>query len=140
MDKDKFSNDIESKEKYLEEIGFNINNYLFSSYKINKDILNEEYNNYFKDNKINKEELEKIIYDIYENKNIKDLYNEDLNRINEEDYEILIDISSPLFNIISKTKNFEKIFTIYINQKDIDKNNLKDDYIKFFDNLNKLNI
>ena len=57
-----------------------------------------------------------------------------------KDNEKLINIESPLFEILSKTRNFGKIFTIYISQKIIDKHKLKDEYKKFFDKLNKLNI
>ena len=82
--------------------------------------------------------IEKIIYDIFENKKIKDIDEEDVDKIEEK--EKLISIESPLFNILSKTKNFSKIFTIHISQEIIDEYKLKEDYIKFFDNLNKLDI
>ena len=79
-----------------------------------------------KEKKINKEKLESIVYEIVENK--------------EGNYEKLINIDSPLFNIISKTKNFEKIFTINIDQIIIDEYKLKDDYKNFFFDLNKKNV
>ena len=47
-------------------------------------------------------------------------------------------MESPLFEIISKTKNFENKYTIYIDQKIIDE--YKYVYKKVFDNLNKSNI
>ena len=59
---------------------------------------------------------------------------------NEEDSEKLIDMESPLFEIISKTQNFENNYAIYISQENIDENNIKDDYKIKFDNLNKSNI
>ena len=49
-------------------------------------------------------------------------------------------MDSPLFNIISKSKEFENNYTIFISQKFIDRYKLKDDYEIYFDNLNKLNI
>ena len=124
------------KEKYLNKIGFDLDKFFYASfdtYRVGgrkdfiidqnkKDFLTKEYDNYFKEKKINKEKLGKIIYEIFENK--------------KGNYEKLINIDSPLFNIISKTKNFEKIFTINIDQIIIDEYKLKDDYITFFSNLN----
>ena len=78
--------------------------------------------------------MENIIYDILNNKKI----NEENNI--KKDSEILIDIESPLFKVISKTKIFENNYTIYISQKIIDKYKLKDYYKNYFENLNKLNI
>ena len=51
-----------------------------------------------------------------------------------------IDIDSPLFEIISKTKNFENNYTIYISQKYFDEFKLKEQYIQFFNKLNKLDV
>ena len=48
----------------------------------------------------------------------------DENEKNEENY---INIDSPFFKILSKTKIFNEIFTIYISQKNIDKYKLEDD-------------
>ena len=53
---------------------------------------------------------------------------------------IYINIDSPLFEILSKTKYFDKIYTIYISTKIIDEYKLKDDYIIRFKNLNNSNI
>jgi hypothetical protein len=127
------------KEKYLQKLEFDLYKYLYiEPYKFEKDYLTNEYNEFFKSKKLNKEIIEKIIYDIFENKKIKDIDEEDVDKIKEN--EKLINIDSPLFNILSKTKNFSKIFTIHISQEIIDKYNLKEDYIKFFDNLNQLDI
>ena len=130
------------KEKYLELIEFDINNYLHRKQKkYSKDYLNNEYNNFLLEKKLNKEEFEKIIFDVLENKKTKDI-NEDMNEnIMKEDSEILLDIESPLLEIISKGTNFENnYYTIYISQKNIDEYNLKNDYITFFNKLNKSNI
>ena len=123
---------IDYKEKYINKIGFDIKNYLHiqqENYK--KDNLMKKYDNFLLEKKFNKKEFDKIIYDVFQNKIDKDL---------KEDSEILIDIESPLFEIISKIKIFETNYTIYISQKNIDEYNLKDDYKISFDKLNKLNI
>ena len=125
------------KEVYFKKIGFNIDKYLYTkNVFFYKEYLTDEYNKFFEENKINKEKIENYIYEIYEYANFGE---EDINKINEN-YEKKIDIYSPLFKIISKTKNFEKIFTIIINQKNIDEFELLNDYRNFFDYLNKLNI
>jgi len=128
------------KENYLKKIDFD--KYLYiKPYLFKKDILTKNYSNFLKEKKDNKERIENIIYDIFDNKQIKDIDEED---INEEDIdkikvnEHLINIESPLFKILSKTKNFSKIFTIHISQNIIDEYKLKKDYIKFFNNLNNL--
>ena len=59
-----------------------------------------------------------------------------INKLNES----YINIDSPLFEIISKLSHFEKNYIIYISQKNIDKYNLINEYIKLFDKLNKSNI
>ena len=125
------------KEKYLNKIGFNLEDYIHieqNEYK--KNILKKKYDNFIIDNKLNKEKIQDIIFEILENKKIKDIDEDDVNIINEK----LINFDSPLFEIISKTKLFEKNFTIYISQKNIDDYKLKNDYIIFFDKLNKSNI
>ena len=126
------------KEIYLQKIDFDLDKYLYHFYLFYNDHLSIEYNNFLKEKKLNKEIIESIIYDIFENKEIKDIDEEDVDKINNN--EKLINIESPLFNILSKTKNFSKIFTIYIKQTIIDEYKLKENYIKFFENLNKLDI
>ena len=111
---------IEAKEKYLKNIGFNINEYLYiEEKKYEKNILNKRYNKFILENKINKKLFEDLIY---ENKQIKE--------INKEN-ETYINIDSPLFEIISKLSHFEKNYTIYISQKNIDEYDLINEYIKF---------
>ena len=127
------------KENYLKKLNFDIDKYLHIEPNLfKKDILTKKYNQFLKEKKIYKEELENIIYDIFEDKEMKDIEEEDIDKI--KDNEKLINIESPLFKMLSKTKNFEKIFTIYISQNNIDQYKLKDEYIKFFDKLNNLNI
>ena len=102
-------NFVEINEKYLTKIGFDIDEYLYIEPELfKKDYLINEYNKFLNKKNINKEKIESIIYNIFQNKKIKDIDEEDIDKI--ENYEKLINIDSPLFNIISKTKNFEKIF------------------------------
>ena len=129
------------KENYLNKIKFDLDKYLYIKSSLSeKDILTIKYNEFLIENKLNKERIENIIYEIFENKEIKDIEEEDvdLHRIN--DIGRLINIKSPLFKILSKTKNFGKIFTIYISQEIIDEYKLKYEYLKLFDKLNNLNI
>ena len=127
------------KGEYLKKIQFNLDKYLYIEPKLFKeDFLIKEYNKFLIAKNINKERIEKIIYEIFENKEIKELEEEDSDKI--KDNEKYINIESPLFKILSKSTNFGKIFTIYISQKIIDKYKLKEEYKKFFDNLNSMNI
>ena len=127
------------KESYLKKINFDLDKYLYTKPNLfKKDSLEKEYNNFLLENKLNKERFENIISDIYENKEIKDIEEEDVDKI--KDHEKLINIESPLFKILSKTKNFKKSFIIYISQRIIDEYKLKDEYIKIFEELNNLNI
>ena len=81
--------------------------------------------------KLNKKEFENILSDVIRNKELKEINK-------KKPSEILIDIDSPLFEIISKTNAFDNNYTIYISQYIIDK--LQDGCKKQFDNLNKMNI
>ena len=94
--------------------------------------MNEQYNKYLLEKKLNKEEFNKIIFDVIENTKQKE-------NIYDKDYGILINIDSPLFEVISKTENFDKNYTIYFSQKNIHEYTLKEDYIAIHDKLNKLN-
>ena len=58
----------------------------------------------------------------------------------KENDEIYIDIYSPFFDLLSKELYFWKKFIIPIISEFIDKNKLKNDYISFFNKINKLNI
>ena len=123
---------IDYKEKYIEKIGgFDIYKYYIK--KNDRDYLKEEYNKFLFENKLNKEEFERDLYEVLEKKETK---NEDIIKQSEK----LINIDSPLFEIISKIKYFENNYTIYISQYNIDKYQLKKYYKKIFDKLNKLNI
>ena len=123
---------IDAKEKYLNNIGFDINEYLYiDEEKYEKNILNKKYDKFLLKTKINKKLLENLVYEIFENKQIKG--------INKEN-ETYINIDSPLFEIISKLSHFERNYTICVPQKIIDEYNLINEYNKIFDKLNKSNI
>ena len=125
---------------YLKKIGFDINEYLNCSNKYlledlrderDKDILKLKYNNFLSKNALSKDEFEKIINDIINEEEIKFI---------KEEYETKINIDSPLYDLISKTKNFENNYTIYINQLYIDILKIKEDIIKLINKSNKENI
>ena len=95
------------KENYLKNIKLDLDKYLYiESNSFKPDFLEIEYNQFLIEKELKKEKIESIIYDIFENKEIKDLDEEDIDKI--KDNEKYINIESPLFNILSKTKNFGK--------------------------------
>ena len=115
------------KQKYLESNGFFINDYLFQSKHYAKDELTKKYKKFFYKSELVQKKIEQLIYEIKNDEN---------ERIIKEDYETKINIDSPLLEIISKTKNYEKNYTIYLSQIDIDENNLKKYYISLFSKTN----
>ena len=128
---------IDYKVKFFDKIGFDISKYLFiEEEKYKKNYLNEKYENYLSEKKFNKEDFNNLIYDILENKKTNEI-NDD--NITKEGFKLLINLDSPLFEVISKTKNFDKNYTIYMSQKNIDEFNLKEEYITIHDKLNKSN-
>ena len=100
---------IDYKEKYIDSIGFDINKYLHR--KDESDNLIDKYNNFLLKNNFNKKEFENIFSEVI------------IKRINENKGNLkkLIDMESPFFDIISKTKIFENNYIIYISQNIIDK-------------------
>ena len=126
---------IDYKEKYVSKLGFD--KYLYiEEEKYKKNYLNEEYNKFLLENKFNKEELNNIIYEVLENKKENDIKGEN---IIEEGFKTFINIDSPLFKVISKTKNFDTNYTIFISQKILYEYNLKDYFKNYFEYLKKLN-
>ena len=105
--------------KYLEDLDFDLDKY---SYKLGerykKDSLKKEFDNFISTNHLHKKTIKNIIYEVLNNQK----------ETNEEKY---ISLDSPLFEIISKTKVFDKNYTIYISQQHIDEYNLKNDYISY---------
>ena len=129
---------IDYKTKYLERIGFIIGRYLqIDEVHYKKDRLAENYKKFLARKKLNKEEFEKIIFEVLENKRVTDLNTK--SKIKDKSGN-LICIDSPLFDLVSKTSDYENDYSIYISQNHIDKYSLKADYTKFFDNLNKSNV
>ena len=116
-------------EKYLNNLTFYLDRYLYEDedekeYK--PALLIKEYDNFISKNKLNKNNLEKMIIEIINNKN--------------ESGEKIINIDSPLFDIFSKAQNFDKNCTICIIQRNIDKYKLKYKYSGIFNKLNDSNI
>ena len=132
-------NYIEFKVKYLEKMGFDLAQYLYiEPISFRKNFLTNKFDNFLIRKNLNKEKVENIIYNFIENQKIKDIDEEELDKI--INYEQKINIDSPLFKIIAKSKNFDKNFTIHMSQEIIDKYYLKDYYIKEFNDLNNLNV
>ena len=112
-------------EKYLEALCFDINKYLCVDDNCKeKNELKKKYDSFISKNKIDKEKFGNILYEVINNQ--------------KEDYKN-IDIDSPLFEIISRSINFYKYYTINIYQKNIYIFNLKEEYKIIFDKLNKSN-
>ena len=87
-----------------------------------KNFLSQNYQNFLSKNNLNKEKFENILYELLNEQKI-------VNEVNKS--EILLDIDSPLFELILKTK-ICKIFTIYISYQDISKlNTLEKSYLYF---------
>ena len=104
------------KENQLKKIGFNLDKYLYiQPFSYEQDYLANAYNKFFKENYLDKNDIEKKIFDVYEYKEIKDIDGKYLDEMKN------INIESPLFKLLSKTKNFGKIFKIYISQEFLDK-------------------
>ena len=109
------------KEKYFDKIDFNISKYLEEE-KNKNNYLNEEYDNYSLEKKFNEEKFNNILNNISKNKKSNKI-NDD---IIKEGFKTLINLDSPLFELISKTNNFDKDYTICICQKKIDEYKLKE--------------
>ena len=111
--------------KYLDELDFDLSQYLFKpERKYEKYILRREYDNFISKNRLNKKKFEKIICRVIKilSHSLKERY---------------INIDSPFTEILSKISTYYyQNYTIYRSQKNIDEYNLKDDYIEI---LNKLN-
>ena len=152
-------------ERFINKIGFNLNDYLYLEYEEleknfsfyyqyekekdknkeeNKEkgeqyLLNKKYNDFLSDNNLNKEKFTQMIYEIINNKKIKDINDE---YFSEKYNETFISIYSPFFGILSKTKFFENKCTIYIDRKNLYYffDSSTDYYIQFFDKCNKSNV
>ena len=130
---------INYQESYLNQFNMVLFDYLFFNEKefyskdFNKNSLKEKLDNDISKNKLNMNKIECIIIDYFK-------ISQEIVKIELESFnEIPIDIYSPFFNCISKTKFFETRFTINIFVNLIEKFNLKKDYIEAFNELNKSN-
>ena len=87
------------KKNYFKKIKFVLDKFLYIKPSLfKKDSLEKEYNKYIIENKLKKEKIESTISDIYENKEIKDIEKEDVDKIKDD--KKLINIESPLFKIL----------------------------------------
>ena len=112
----------------MDHVGFDYNKYLYKK---------EEY---YKKN-ILEIEFDVFLDNFFFNKKIFLNYlHEFLNNQIKRDIDNYINIDSPLFEIISKTKDFYMNYSIFISQKNIDDYDLKNDYKIKFKKLNKSNI
>ena len=130
---------IDYKEGFLKKIKFNLDTYLYKNIENDKETLNKSLQRFLKKKKLNKKEIEKIVYDIYSNKKVKDIEEEDINMIDENYYK-LINVFSPFFDILSRTDIFEKKYCIPIIEQSIEKYQLNNDYKNIFEQLNESNI
>lgn len=134
------------EERYIEKLGINLNEYLFSENnkfvrKFNKDILNSNLQNDLSKNKLEKSAIEKIMVDIY-NQRYEDKYKNNSDGGDKSGNKLIeteepIEIYSPFFDTLSKMDFFEYLFTINISTYIIDKFDLKEDYISTFEKLNQ---
>ena len=138
---------IEFIERYIIQSKINFDDYLCCYSLFNSDPKN------FDKNIISKKLKEELIkyglnintiyeYLLHENQKFLKTINEKEkeNKLIKYDYFIKqISIFSPFFEFISKSKYFD-LYTIPISVKTVERFNLKDDYIKAFENLNKLNL
>ena len=125
---------INYKELYLNKIGFDLDKYLYTQ-SCSKNILNINYKNFLLKINFNKDEFENVLYEILKRKETGDINEPNRKKNNNK---LIVDIYSPLLEIISKLKIFEK-YTIYISQNTLDVN-LVENYTKLFNKLNKSNI
>ena len=117
--------------KFLDSLGFNLNKYIYKEeddLALTIDSLTRDYDLFITKNNLNKEKVESVLYEILNGQNAK----------NKRKY--YINIESPLFEMISKTNDFEKKYIIYISQKIIDGNTSNNVCLSKFDKLNKENI
>ena len=126
----KYQNNLKIKvsfqKKYLKKIGFNISNYLYTEI-YDKEYLNKKYNEFLLEKDINKKKFEDILLELLQNENIDNI-DENIKKYNSQ---IVINIDSPLLNIISKIKDFYINYIIKIYEDYID-----DNYKLYYNRLN----
>ena len=129
----------EYQERFINQFNMELSTYLNfgnnSNESFDKNLLKKRLENDITINKLDAKKIESCIINYFNN-----LVNEIKKNNSISDEELIIDIYSPFFEAISKTELFELKFTIPINADLIAKNNLKEDYISFFENLNASNV
>ena len=128
---------VDYEKQYISKFNMRLEDFIFNQMSISdfdKDYLKNFFEEKMKENNLDPNKFKKIIYDYLvkfgkENEN-KDYY--------EPNY--LINLFSPLLDIISKTNIFERIFTIEIQWDIVEKFKLKNDYREIFEKLNKWNV
>ena len=135
---------LDYQENYFSNNGLKFADYIYnpniiSKGKFYKNFYEKKIEKDLKKIKVNRKDFDKIVYSYFigMEEKLKLKYSNELESIDNQ--EVLIDIYSPFFEIISKSKIFS-IFTIPISIKMIKKYNLKKDYYSVFDKLNNLNI
>ena len=84
---------IEFKEKYLEKVGFVLDKFIYiENYNYQKDYLQTIYDNFLKQDNLDKEKIENIIYDIIENTKINDIDEEDINKIKNYEKKYILNL------------------------------------------------
>jgi hypothetical protein len=115
---------------------FSSNNY--SSFRdYDKNFLSNKLKDDISNKKIDINKIKATLVDIFKN-----YYDANLKKLNYDYFyniEKKLDIYSPLFEEISKTDLFEKMYTIPVPIEIIDKLNLKNDYIAAFNKKNESN-
>ena len=128
------------REKYFEQKGINLVNIYdyFSLFKENKYDFMEKggYPAFYSKNYLPKK------YEIYKNKFSNNIISDYISYCIEQKNLIdnaYLDIYSPFFEALSTNNYFSDKFTIIVSIKFIKDNNLENDYIQAFNNLNKFN-
>ena len=128
------------QKKYIDKFSISFNKYF--SHMLNNNEYSKEFDKYI----LFKLLEEDLIYYKIDINLIKlfliDYLEKYINEFEKEEYDknyIQLDIFSPFFDFISNLKYFEDIFNIIISIDEIEKYNLKKDYISCFNKLKKLN-
>ena len=134
---------IDYKKEFYKKIKFNLKRYLSFNNKENdkdKEYLNNNLQRFLNKINMNKNNFENLLSDIYSNKKVEELEEEVEPGSLDIHHGYLINVFSPLFDVISKTEIFEKKYCIPIYEEFIEKNKLNNDYKSIFEKLNKSNI
>ena len=116
------------QEIYINKAGVSLHKYLNASNSKLKDILKKNLESDLKKLKLTKNDMTQYLIHYY-------------NKYFNKNEENIIDIYSPFFNLLSKEKKFNELFTIPLPIKDIKKLDTgTQDYISAFEELNKINL